>query len=170
VAAQSNSFLTRLLEATLSGLVALLLVWAFRACLQKVRARRRHLAGIWCQTSPDPRGVQEVLRLDHLYVHNIGSWIWGYVKRQEPPEEQPKRWRFRGRVSGSLIIGYFWTTDMHSNPRSYGTFHLQMFDPFTWVGRYTTAVGTGSSSTAVTQELKDFPLEWTRERPRRDPS
>ena len=46
-----------------------------------------------------------------------------------------------------------------------------MIDPFIWVGRYTTALGGlggGQDSTAVIQELKDFPLEWTRTRSRRN--
>jgi hypothetical protein len=162
LAARSDPLLVDLLIAILSGLVTILLVRAVAAVLRIGRARRRHLAGVWYQTSPDPRGVQDVLRVDQVHLHTFASWIWGYVNRQAPAEERPKRWRFRGRVSGPLIFGYFWTTDIQSNPRSCGTFHLQIVDPFLWVGRYTTAVGRAESS-IVTQELKDLPLEWARE-------
>jgi hypothetical protein len=170
VAAQSDLIVAGLPEGVLVGIILLVLNQAFKAFLWTVRARRRHLAGVWHQTSPDPRGVQEQLRWDQVHLHTLGSWIWGYVKRQEPSEEQPKRWRFLGRISGAQLSGCFWTIDIHSNPRSHGTFHLQMVDPDTWVGRYTTAVGIRDQSNAVTQELKDLPLEWTRQRPRRDAS
>jgi hypothetical protein len=111
LAARSDPLLFDLLIAILSGLVTILLVRAVAAVLRIGRARRRHLAGVWYQTSP-----------------------------------------------------YFWTTDIQSNPRSCGTFHLQMVDPFLWVGRYTTAVGRAESSIVI-QELKDLPLEWAREAP-----
>jgi hypothetical protein len=169
VAASSGSLILDLLIAILAGLMTLLLVRALATLVRIGRARRGHLAGTWYQTSPDPRGVQRMLRVDQVHLRTFASRIWGYADRQAPAEEQPKRWRFRGRVSGALIFGYFWTTDIHSNPRSNGTFHLQMVDPFLWVGRYTTAVGavdTGNSSTVI-QELKDLPLEWSREPPRR---
>jgi hypothetical protein len=168
-AASSDSLILNLCIGVAAGLLTLLVVRAGRSLIRIYRARRGHLGGIWYQTSPDPRGVQEVLRVDEIDLHTLGPWIWGYVHRQTPAEEQPKQWRFRGRVSGPLIFGYFWTTDIHSNPRSCGTFHLQMVDPFLWVGRYTTVVGAVDRrrSSTVVQELKDLPLEWNRQPPRR---
>jgi|SRR5829696_4388130 len=168
-AASPDSLTLQLLIGILAGLVTPVVIRALSTLVQIGRARRSHLAGVWYQTSPDPRGVQEELRVDQLHVHTLGSHIWGYADRQSPTDEQPKRWRFRAKVSGALIYGYFWTTDIHSNPRSYGTFHLQMVDPYLWVGRYTTAVGAvePDSTFTVTQELKDFPLEWNREPPDR---
>jgi hypothetical protein len=163
--AQSDGFINRLLEAVLSGMLVLLLAWLLGASKQRIRARRRHLTGTWYQTSPDPRGVQQYLRFDRVRLYNLFSLVYGSVERLEPLEERPKRWRFLGRVSGPLMCGHFWATDMTSNPRSYGTFHLQMVHPFLWVGRYTTSVGSLDGATAVTQELKDFPLEWSRDRP-----
>jgi hypothetical protein len=169
--AASDSLGPDLLIGVLAGLLTLLLVHTGTTLARISRARRGHLAGIWYQTSPDPRGVQEVLRVDQVHLHTAGSRIRGYVNRHTPAEERPKQWRFRGRVSGPLISGYFWTTDIHSNPRSCGTFHLQMVDPFLWVGRYTTVVGTVDPRrpSSDTQELKDLPLEWNREPPRRRP-
>jgi hypothetical protein len=78
-----RSLLFDLLIATLSGLVTILLVRAVAAVLRIGRAPRRHLAGVWYQTSPDPRGVQDLLRVDQVHLHTIASWIWGYVNR--PP-------------------------------------------------------------------------------------
>jgi hypothetical protein len=171
VAASSDSLVLDLVIGILAGLLTLLLVRAGTTLVRTSRARGDHLAGIWYQTSPDPRGVQETLRVDEVHLHTFASRIWGHVSRQAPAEEQPKQWRFRGRVSGPLLFGYFWTTDVHSNPRSCGTFHLQMVHPFLWVGRYTTAVGAVDrrKSSTVIQELKDLPLEWNREPPGRRP-
>jgi hypothetical protein len=169
VAASSDSLILDLAIGILAGLMTLLVVHVVTTLFRIGRARRNHLAGIWHQTSPDPRGVQRVLRRDQVHLHTFGSQFWGEVSRQSPTEEQPKRWRLRGRVSGPLIFGHFWTTDIHSNPRSCGTFHLQMVDPFRWVGRYTTAVGVVDpiNSSTVIQELKDLPVEWNRHPPRR---
>jgi hypothetical protein len=83
LAARSDPLLFDLLIAILSGLVTILLVRAVAAVLRISRARRRHLAGVWCQTSPDPRGVQDLLRVDQVHLHTVASWIWGYVNR--PP-------------------------------------------------------------------------------------
>jgi hypothetical protein len=169
LAASPDSLTLELVIGIVAGLTTAFITWTLARLVRIGRVRRGHLAGVWYQTSPDPRGVQEVLRVDEVHVHIVGSQIWGYADRQSPTEEQTKRWRFRGKVCGSLIVGYFWTTDIHSNPRSNGTIHLQMVHPFLWVGRYTTAVGAvkkGSTST-VTQELKDLPLEWSREPPAR---
>lgn len=169
VAASPDSVTLELFVGVLAGLVTAVLIRAIASLMRVGRARRKRLAGDWYQTSPDPRGVQEVLRVDRVRLYTFASRIWGRVDRQAPAEEQPKRWRFRGRVSGAFLFGYFWTPDIQSNPRSNGTFHLQMVDPFLWVGRYTTAVGAvdAVNPLTVTQELKDLPLEWNREPPDR---
>jgi hypothetical protein len=167
--AASDSRILDLAIAILAGLMTLLLVRVVKMMVRTARLRSDHLAGVWHQKSPDPRGVQRVFRNDQVLLHTFASRIWGEINRKTPAEEQPKSWHLRGRVSGPLIFGYFWTTDIHSNPRSCGTFHLQMVDPFRWVGRYTTAVGAvdRNNSSTVTQELKDLPVEWTREPPPR---
>jgi hypothetical protein len=163
--AQARSILTTLPADIARAMVVLAVVCLLRACWRNVRERRRHLGGKWYQTSPDPRGMQDVLRVDRVRVHVFRSWIWGQAVRLEPPDEQPKRWRFFGRVSGGHISGSFYTIDLNSNPRSHGTFHLQMIDPFVWVGEYTTAVGgiDHGNPSSVVQELRHFPLEWARE-------
>jgi hypothetical protein len=156
--------LADLFDDVLRAVAVLAVLQVLRVCLRTLRMRRSHLAGVWYQTSPDPRPGLDVVRVDYMRVHTFGPWIWGSAERREPPQQQPKRWHFLGRVSGSLIAGFFWTTDVHSNPRSCGTFHLQMIDPSSWVGHYTTAVGAiGANSSAVTQRLRSFRLEWARE-------
>jgi hypothetical protein len=167
VTASSGSPILDLTIAILGGLITLLLVHVVTTLVQVAQARSNHLARLWYQLSPDPRGVQRVLRQDLVNLHTLRSFIWGEISRQKPDEEQSKRWRLLGKVSGPLIVGIFWTTDIHSNPRSCGTFHLQMVDPFRWVGRYTTAVGAIDriNPSIVTQELKDLPVEWTRDPP-----
>lgn len=154
-----------LFDDVLRAVAVLAVLRVLRVCIRRLRVRRSHLAGGWYQTSPDPSPDLDLVRVDRMRVHSLGSWVWGSAERQEPPEQQPKHWRFVGRVSGSLMAGFFWTTDVHSNPRSCGTFHLQMVNPSCWVGRYTTSVGAigGVNSSAVTQELRSFPLKWERE-------
>ena len=163
--AQAQAIFTGLLDDVLRAVAVVAVLHVLRVCLRTLRVRRSHLAGDWFQTSPDPSPDLDVVRVDRLRGHTLGSWIWGSAERQEPPEQQPRHWHFVGRVSGSLIAGFFWTIDVHSNPRSCGTFHLQMVNPSCWVGHYTTAVGAigGINSSAVTQELRSFALKWERE-------
>jgi hypothetical protein len=165
VTAQVRSILTSLPADIARAMAVLMVGYIVRVCWRSLRAHRRHLGGIWFQTSPDPRGVKDVLRVDRVHAYVFRAWIWGVAERQEPPDEQPKRWRFFGRISGGQISGSFYTIDLNSNPRSNGTFYLQMIDPFVWFGEYTTAVGgiDHGSPLSVTQEVQHFPLKWTRE-------
>ena len=55
--------------------------------------------------------------------------------------------------------------DTISNPRSYGTFHLQMVDLGLWTGRYTSTVTTPQGPDGLYARLMSFPLDWSRRRP-----
>jgi hypothetical protein len=156
-------FLGHLIEATISGLVVVLLGWIVRTAIRRLLMRRRHIGGPWYQTSLDPRGPR-CPRHDRVRVYRFFSRIWGDCDRIEPSEERPKRWRFRGRISHSVIYCHFWTDDTISNPRSFGVFLLQRLDAATWVGLYTSTVSTPNGDTGVLQRPKTFPLRWERER------
>jgi hypothetical protein len=151
-----------LIEATIRGLVVVILVWMVRAAIRRILMRRRYVGGRWYQTSLDPRGPR-CPRHDRVEVYRCFSFIWGHCERLEPTEERPKRWRFRGRVSQSIITGEFWTDDSISNPRSVGVFLLQRLDSATWIGLYSSWVSIPNGETGVLQKPKSFPLRWERE-------
>ena len=143
--------------------MVVLLIWLVRTAVRRILMRRRHVGGIWYQTSLDPRGPR-CPRRDRVRVYRFFSHVWGHCERLEPVEERPKRWQFRGRISHSFIYGHFWTDDTISNPRSFGVFLLQRLDSGTWLGLYSSTVSTPDGETGVLQKLKSFPLRWERER------
>jgi hypothetical protein len=152
-----------LIESTIRGLLIVLLVWMVRTTINRMLMRRRYVGGVWYQTSLDPRGPR-CPRHDRVQVYRLFSLLWGNCERLEPTEERPKRWRFRGRISQSIITGEFWTDDSTSNPRSVGVFPLQRLDSATWVGLYSSWVSVPNGETGVLQKPKSFPLRWERER------
>jgi hypothetical protein len=158
------------LEAIASGLILVLLGWIGRSLFSAIESRTSGPTGMWYVSTPEAHktGANREFRCDLLRLKRFSGYIWGSAKRLQPTEQQGKSWRLIGRLSHSNAYGHFWTLDLRSNPRSYGTFHLQMTRLSEWSGVYSTTVVYERGMHSVVQSIATAPMRWSRE-PLTDP-
>jgi hypothetical protein len=126
------------------------------------------LAGRWWAQLAAHSG--EAPKIDVVELRVDGEDLTAEIRRAEPREQTDRRWRFVGKVRGSLIFGMFYTVTPDVNALSYGTIQLRREDPAAtkWSGFYVRLdIQPGGSGWST--KLEPIAISWQRTEPIYDP-
>jgi hypothetical protein len=132
-------------------------LWMFQLAVTHFREDRGLLTGEWDQIIPAQKNQPE--KHDLVNCRDNGSKLRGSIERINPAEQSFKKWQFQGQRRGSLLFMTFWTTNLKSNPGSYGTIQLHSIGENHWKGFYVKLIVTADKE-MFTGQLEKFDLEW----------
>ena len=103
----------------------------------QIRESRGEFTGNWMDEILDDDG--HVIKRDEIVMKQRGREIRGTIHRVFPPDQEYRRYRFRGFVRGESIIAIFWSTQ--ESVRSFGSWHVQHTGDFIYDGFYLSLSG-----------------------------